>query len=158
MTKRLVVDEVTRSPSKGTCCTAEEGKTRQSEAALCDINLIVARLSRGEVATFREDGVYADVSDIGDFRESLEKVRRANEAFAALSPRIRNAFENDPGKFVDAFQSPDGTAKLRELGVIPELEETVAERKEAAAEARAEKRREARELAKRVEKAKQSAE
>jgi len=34
-------------PSKGTVCTAEEGKTRQEDAAAADINAILARRCRG---------------------------------------------------------------------------------------------------------------
>lgn len=158
MTKRETVEYLGDGKvyrSRGTCCTEAEGRTRQSEADAADINKIMARAIREQLPPVgREGGVYVDLSDIGSLHESLERVRRAQGAFASLDAQVRNAFENDPAKFVDAFQSVDGVAKLRELKVIPETEETLADRREGAAEARAEKRREARELAKRIEAAK----
>jgi len=100
------------------------------------------------------EGIYADVSGITDFRDALEKVQRGEAAFKTLDAKVRAAFQNDPAEFLDAFGSEEGVAKLRELGVVPDPEEVVLDRAEAAAEARAEKRREAREVAKRVEAAK----
>lgn len=151
--KRVVLDELTRVPSKGTCCTAEEGRTRQEDAKAADINVIMAQMARG-IAPAPREGVFMDVSEIGDFRTMVETVRRGKEAFEALDADVRAAFENDPVLFVDAFKSEEGIAKLRELKVIAETEETLADRREAASEARADKRREAREVAKRVEAAK----
>lgn len=151
--KRVVLDEVSRVPSKGTCCTAEEGKTRQEDAKAADINVIMGQLARGIVPASRE-GVFADVSEIGDFRQMMEDVRRGKEAFESLDASVRAAFGNDAAAFVEAFQSEEGVAKLKELGVVAPTEEELADRREAAAESRADKRREARELAKRVEAAK----
>lgn len=141
-------------PNVGTFCTAEEGKTRQEEKDQADINKILKRLDQRELEIGRQDGVFADVSSIGDFREAMEKVDRGKAAFAALPATVRNAFNGSPVEFVEAFGSPEGIAKLRELGVVPEAEEVILDRQEAAVETRAARRREARELAARVEAAK----
>lgn len=151
--KRVVLDETTRRESKGTCCTEKEGRTRQEDAPGTDLEGILRRYAQGVLPVSRP-GVFADISGIGDLRQSLEKVRAADEAFMSLPAEVRSAFENDPAQFVEAFQSEEGIAKLRELKVVPETEETLAERREAAYEARVEKRREAREVAKRIEAAK----
>lgn len=140
-------------PSKGTACTAEEGRTRQEDAKASDINYILARVAAGMLPLGRTDGVYADVSQIGDLRSALDSVARGKALFEAFPASVRNAFDNDPAAFVEAFKTPEGVAKLRELKVVPETEETLADRREAAAEARADKRREERVVAKRVEEA-----
>lgn len=153
--KRVVYDEVSRKTSEGTCCSAEEGRTRQEFGDECDLNKIVARAERSGVMPIgREDGVFADLSGIRDLHGSLEEVRRAGEAFAALPAKVRNAFDNDVVAFTEAFQSKEGIAQLVELGAVAPDEETLADRREAAAEARAAKRAAAREEAKRVEAAK----
>lgn len=146
---RVVRDDVTVEPSVGTFCTAEEGKTRQEEAAQADINKILRRLSEGQVLP-QGEGIFADVSSIGDFREAKEKVQRGEEAFASLPVAARNAFENDPAQFVEAFSTPEGIQKLRECGVVAEAEEVVLDRAEARSESRAERRRLAREREARV--------
>jgi hypothetical protein len=154
---RVVYDDATVLPSRGTKCTLAEGKTRQEDAKSADVNEILARVLRGAVPLPQplEDLVYADVSGIVDFRDAMEKVTRANSAFMQLDAKVRSAYDNDPALFLDAFQSEDGVRKLEELGVVkvrrPEAERDAAE---AAVEDRAAKRREARELAARLEAAK----
>lgn len=137
-------------PSVGTFCTEEEGRTKQEEARAADINFIVPQAARGLLPSVRSDGVFADVSELGDLRESLEMVKVAEREFMTQPAAVRSAFGNDMASFVEAFKSEEGVAKLRELKVLPETEETLSDRREAAAETRAERRRKARELAERV--------
>lgn len=150
--KRVVYDEVSRVASKGTCCTEGEDRTRQEDRQAADINVIMKKFDAG-VIPFGPERVpyYADVSQMGSLHESLERVRKARESFDALPAEVRSEFQNDVARFVDAFSSEEGIAKLRELKVVAETDDTLADRREAAADARAEKRREARELAKRLE-------
>lgn len=156
------LDEIYRSdgdvpPNVGTFCTLAEGKTRQEDAASADVNAVLARVMRGVVPLPEPltEQVFADVSQIGDFRSAMEVVTRADSAFRQLDAKVRTAFDNEPAAFVDAFHSKEGLAKLAELGVVtirdPEAEQDAAE---AAVETRASRRREARELAARVEAAK----
>lgn len=123
--------------SVGTVCTAEEGMTRQEQASQADIETIVSRVMAGGLPELRE-GVFADVSAIPrDLHSALEQVRRATLEFNAMPPRVRNAFGNDMAAFTDAFQSEEGRAKLKGLGVIQPSEEELADRREAAIERRA---------------------
>lgn len=124
-------------PNVGTFCTEEEGKTRQEFKAECDINTLMKRGESAIVPRLREEGVFADVSQIGDLHECMEKVRRATEAFALLPPNVRSEFDNDPAAFTAAFDTPEGVAKLRELKVVADAPEVIADRMEAAAEERA---------------------
>lgn len=149
-----VSDGVVR-PNVGTYCTTEEGKTRQSEADQADINKILKRLDLRELTSSQREGIYADVSGITNFRDAMEKVERGKEAFMSLKANVRSAFDNDVALFLDAFQSVEGIAKLRELGVVPEAEEVVLNRAEAAVENRAAVRSAARARAARVAAAEQ---
>lgn len=149
----VVYREGDQPRNEGTFCTPEEGKTRQEDAAAADVNLVLARAMRGAVPLPQplEDLVYADVSAITDFREAMTRVTRASEAFMQLDAGVRGAFDNDPALFLDAFQSPEGIARLEELGVV-KVRDPVAELEaaEAAVETRAMRRAAARETAARV--------
>lgn len=140
------LDEVYKSdgsherPNVGTFCTAEEGKTRQEFKAESDINTLMKRGESAIVPNLRDGGFFADVSQIGDLHDCLEKVRLANDVFAALPPGVRAAFDNEPAKFTKAFDNPEGIAKLRELKVVAEDPAVVQEAAEAAFESRAQAR------------------
>lgn len=136
--------------SVGTFCTAEEGMTRQEQVGQADIQTIVSRVMAGGLPELRE-GIFADVSAIPrDLHSALEQVRRATLEFNAMPPRVRNAFNNDMADFTDAFQSEEGQAKLKKLGVIPPTAEELEDRRERAIEDRAAKRIVDRERARRV--------
>lgn len=150
---RIVYDDATVLPSVGTFCTAEEGRTRQEDAGAADLMGILRRVSDGVLPASRGPGYFGDVSDIGDFRQAQEQVMRGEAAFMSLDADVRSAFKNDPALFIEAFQSEDGIAQLRRLKVIPETEETLADRREAAAENRAARRALERERAARIREA-----
>lgn len=157
MSKKVGSRQYEPSSGKGTICDPAEGKTRQDQADLCDINKIMARADQG-IAPWvpQEVGAYGDFTQVGDLRESLERVRRADEAFMALPVKVRNAYDNDVTKFAADFQTEEGLGRLRELKVVAESEETLADKREAAAERRAIARAAARAEAERVEAARQS--
>jgi hypothetical protein len=79
-------------------------RTKQSMKDDCDVNMIVARFKNGESITHVTDKVaqYADVSEVGDYREALENVRITHSMFMELSAEDRAKFDNDPALFLDA--------------------------------------------------------
>lgn len=102
--------------------------TRQSEAAHTDINLIMAQYERtGTLPMGALQGMYEDVSEVGDFRTMLEAVREGEEAFASLTATQRAAFDNDPAKLLDAFGDPNARGKLEELGLIEKAQAAAAQ-------------------------------
>lgn len=137
-------------PNQGTTFPVDEGKTRQEFKAETDINNLMKRGEAALVPLMREQGLFADVSQIGDLHDCLEKVRRAGEVFMALPAEVRSAFDNEPALFTKAFETPEGQARLRELKVLAELPEVILERQEAAIESRSLRRSEARALAARI--------
>lgn len=95
------------------------GLTRQSEADACDVNLIIAKHRRGAITShvMQKVGDYAFAPAM-DFRECMEQVRQAKEAFAALPAVTRRFFHDDPGEFVSYVAKPEDRAKLLELGLM----------------------------------------
>lgn len=94
--------------------------TRQSERDSCDINILMARYEKtGQLPLAFREAIYADVSQIGDLRESLEQVQLAEEAFAALPAALRGRFSNDPIAFVDFCADPKNEEEMISLGLLP---------------------------------------
>lgn len=86
-----------------------------------DINTIVSRFNRsGVLGTPSQvrDLVFGDFSDLDDFHDYQNRVADAKERFLALPSRVRAAFENDPGKLLQALHDPDQIGRLQDLGLV----------------------------------------
>lgn len=96
---------------------------QQHMAEECDINYIVERF--GVTGQFpvapSHTPTYGDFTGIGDYRQALDAVMAADEAFMALPAKIRERFDNDPALFVDFCSSndPADRSEAMELGLIP---------------------------------------
>lgn len=105
----------------------EPSRTKQSFKDECDINNIVRRFEAtgilDHVNRAAAQGLYVDLPDGLDLQASLEIVRVANEAFAALPAATRSEFDNDPVKFVEAFNNPSEAQQERfiALGLAKDL-------------------------------------
>lgn len=102
-------------------CSNLPSMTRQSEADACDINKILARydvrmMEELEALPLR----FSDVSDVGSFRDVLDRTAEAEAYFSRLSAGVRAAFGNDVARFVDEAGSADFDKKFEELGVKKE--------------------------------------
>jgi len=115
-------------------CSVMPSRTVQSEKQSCDINFIVAQ--------YRKTGVlphvaarmpaFADVSEVGDFRELVDRVEATRKWFSKLPAKVRAAFGNDPVSLMDAIGDPSQQAKLEELGLIGKKVESAKAELEAA--------------------------
>lgn len=105
-------------------CDAEAGVTRQSMKDECDINIIMARYLKTGVISHvtRDNPIFADVSDVPDYRESVERVKRADEVFNRLPADQRARFNNDTALFIEAVSDPSRTDQLIEWGVLAKPE------------------------------------
>lgn len=97
----------------------EQSRTQQQFADQTDINYIVRQYKKtGQwISTTAKQGVYADVSQITDFYESVNKVNMAMDAFMLLPSQIRTRFNNDPGQLLAFLQDPQNHAEGVELGL-----------------------------------------
>lgn len=92
-------------------------RTKQSEAAACDINNIMKRYQRTGVVDHvsKWGSKYGDVPAI-DFHEAMQIIRTGEEMFADLPSSVRDRF-SDPAEFLAYVQDPDNSDALETLGL-----------------------------------------
>jgi len=99
-------------------------RTKQAFKDECDINKIVERFKQTQGPDFLDKlagyvtGTYGDFSNIPDYREALDQVKKAQQMFDALPATVRKEFDNDPAYFLDFCQNPDNNNKLLEMGLL----------------------------------------
>jgi len=110
--------------------TGSESYVDSSQKDACDINNIVRRFVRDGFISHLSKGVpvFADVSEVGDYRSALEQVRAAQEYFAGLPAKVRSRFRNDVAVFLDEAGQLTRD-ELRELG-LAELRKSDRQRRE----------------------------
>jgi len=102
-------------------CSSDVPLVKQEFKDECDVNLIIARcLKNGAPLPYYETvtPVFADVSDMGDYRQMVEQTRAAGEAFARLDPALRARFENDPAKLLDFLSDDKNYEEALTLGFL----------------------------------------
>lgn len=98
-----------------------KGRTRQSEADACDVNRIVDRYRRtGVIPSDARNALFLDVSSVVDYRDALDRVSRAQEAFMQLPAKVRARFANDPAEFLDFCSDPANREEMKALGLMEE--------------------------------------
>lgn len=114
-------------PYGPTVTDPESGRAKQAFKDECDINMILKRHKAGATSTHvnQNAGRYADVSEVGDYRSAIERVRAADKFFAGLSDKVRGAFDYDAAIFLDAVADPEQVEFLTELGLLPLVEPAV---------------------------------
>lgn len=94
-------------------------RTQQHFQEECDINTIVRRFGLdGDLPEGVRRPMYGDFTGIGDFRDAIEAVRRAEDSFMAMPAAVRSRFENDPGAFVDFCNDPANKDEWKKLGLV----------------------------------------
>jgi len=96
----------------------EEGLTKQSMAAECDINNIVAKYQKtGAIAHYSKHEASYGFADSLTLHEALNVVKKADSMFLDLPSSIRTRFEGDPGLFLDFVQDSENSEEMVELGL-----------------------------------------
>lgn len=111
---------LTSDPRPVVDCSVEPSRTKQSFKESSDINVIMQRARKTGLITHlsTRHPVYADVSQMTDFRQSLEQVRQVEEFFDHLPARVREHFANEPASFLEYMNEPGRTVdELKELGL-----------------------------------------
>lgn len=98
----------------------EPSMAQQQFAEECDINHIMLKYNTTKQFTHltSKQGVYGDFSQITDYREMLETVRYADEAFNTLPAEVRARFRNDPGQLLDFIQDEKNYDEGVKLGLL----------------------------------------
>lgn len=95
-------------------------KTQQQFKDQCDVNKIIKKYQKtGELDHLKKSqGVFADLTYVGDYQESLNKVIQANKSFSELNSQTRNRFRNDPQQLIEFLSDPKNEKEAIELGLI----------------------------------------
>lgn len=99
----------------------EPSLTRQEFADDVNLNVMMARMgvTDGSILPVAPDPRYfGDFTDAVDFRDSLDRLRNAEAAFAALPADLRQQFNNDPAELLQFVTNPENTEKAIELGLL----------------------------------------
>lgn len=87
-----------------------------------DINNIVKKYrATGELPLTAKPGFYGDVSAMPDYRQAMDIVRSADEAFSALPARVRAEFMNDPAVMLRFLENPENRDRAIELGLVKKV-------------------------------------
>lgn len=129
----LTYDEVRKRPRVRTVNT-EPSKTVQSDVARTEIRHILAKYKQtGMTEHMRDvDLQFRDVTEFADFADLMMQSKEAEKVFMKLPSKVREVFDHDVAKWLDAAHDSDAIAKLR-----PKLEELGVMEKEPQADRRA---------------------
>lgn len=97
-----------------------EQVTKQEFKDECDINNILSQFRRTGIIShiMRQEPVYGELPEVGDFQASLALIDASEEAFSALPAAVRRFFDNDPARLLSALQDPSMRSQLEQLGVL----------------------------------------
>lgn len=102
------------------------GRTKQAHKDECDVNKIVKRFEKTGVLAHvaASQAAYGDFSPI-EYRDAVEIVMKADQAFAELPARVRARFGNDPQAFLEACENPAFRDEFEALGLLDKAPESV---------------------------------
>nr|QJB19185.1 MAG: internal scaffolding protein [Microvirus sp.] len=106
-------------------CT-DESRAQQHLANEVDINTIVGRfLKTGTMPQIPMPPRYEDWDDAFDFQSSMNLIAAGKASFAALPAEVRDAFHNDPARFINTIdhwsQEPDQAKREKNLETMRAL-------------------------------------
>lgn len=102
---------------------AGDSMTQQHWAEATDINNILIRYQEtGIIEHVKEYGEHYGDVDGTTFKEAMDIVANANSMFEELPSSARNAFDNDPAKFLDYVNeiTEDDAPDLVQMGLMTE--------------------------------------
>lgn len=121
MPKKKKLEGGRKHPRVSLDCSGSIDRAKQSMKDECDINGIIGRFAKTGLLTpvTQDPGIYVDVSNMGDYKESLAQVDKANEMFMQLPATVRSKFENDPAVFLDYASDEENSQDMVDMGLMP---------------------------------------
>jgi len=98
-------------------------KTVQSFGNEVNINQIMARAKKRQAVYInpRQPIWGEDVSQGMSFHDTLNRIAEIRGQFMALSPDLRDHFDNDPAKMLEFIKDPKNEAEGRKIGLYEPL-------------------------------------
>lgn len=117
--------EMDEKVGRETALTCEdESLTQQQFVEDCDINVLARRFGLTDspmpIGPF-DPAHYGDFSDVPDLRTALDLVNDARNKFMALPPKLRERFNNQPGRLWDFVNDPENADEAIRLGLLHRL-------------------------------------
>lgn len=109
----------------------DPSRAKQSMAAECDINNILAAYKRTGLITHLNENkaIYADLPEPLDYQESMNAAIVVADVFSSLPSEMRNRFHNDPAEFLEFLHATDNIEEKRQLGLADTPSDVPAEGK-----------------------------
>ena len=85
----------------------EPSLTEQSFKFESDINNICEGKAFSSLPANKNQPLFDDFTNLGNYQESLDIVARAKSLFEELPSNLRNRFENNPQKLIDFVSDPE---------------------------------------------------
>lgn len=111
-----------KPPSEVLDFSDQEVITTQEFKEESDINTIMARHANlGIAPTFTGDvGRYEDFATAPSFHEAMEIIAKSQQQFEALPAKVRERFDNDPGKFLEWAHDEKNIDEAERMGLLNE--------------------------------------
>lgn len=122
--QKIIVDK--NGKVKVQTINSEPTLAQQQFKDQCDINVIMAKYQKtGEFAhATKKEGRYADFTGITDYKEMLDTVQYAKEAFSLLPAKVRARFRNDPAELLAFVQDDKNYDEALKLGLVERKPQT----------------------------------
>jgi len=96
----------------------DPSKTQQSDARDTDINVIMKRYEQtGQLPAALGSPLFGDFTNAPDYRQAVEAVNTAHEAFMQIPAKVRAQFNNDPQQFIEFATNPANAEELLKMGL-----------------------------------------
>lgn len=108
----------------------DEHLTQQQFAEDCDLNVLAHRFGlTGKPLPVEaiDPSYYGDMTNVPDLRTALDLVNDAKNKFMELPSKLRNRFDNSPGKLWAFVNDPDNAEECVRLGLLKRIEPTPTE-------------------------------
>lgn len=101
----------------------EPSRTQQQFKDDADVNVIIKKYGTTGINPFvRQDGYYADLTEVPDLQTALSAVKKAEEAFQSLPSQVRERFGNNPDLMINFLRDEKNTEEGIKLGLIKKPE------------------------------------
>jgi len=108
----------------------EPSMTQVADASETNINVIMARYEKtGQLPKVLAEPLFGDFTETPDYRQAVEAVNAAHEAFMEIPAKVRAQFGNDPAEFIKFATDPNNKEQLDKWGLTePAKQPTLAEK------------------------------
>lgn len=116
--KKIYIDEKTGLVKKVVTINDQPTKTDQTQKEQCDVKNIMKKYGNKLSNVIPPSkGIYADISELPTYQQSLHIIRDAQNSFMSLPSHVRKKFDNDPGQMMSFLADSKNDEEARKLGL-----------------------------------------